>query len=338
MTRVLVTGADGFIGSHLAADQAERGRRVVALDLHLGNVRHLAAPGRFDLVEGDVTDPAVLDRALGGVDTVFHLAAAHLGAGKELEEFRRVNVTGVRTLAERARAAGVRRFVQCSSVGVFGRVENPPATEESPCRPELAYERTKLEGEQVIRDLAAEGLPAVILRPAWVYGPGCPRTEKLFRTIRKGRFFVAGGGGTLRHCVYIRDMVEAFELAAGAEAALGQVIIVGDAGAVTVRHLVDEMARVAGASRPPSVPLPLLAAAGWLAEMAFKPLGKEPPVSRRTLRFFTGNTAFDIARARRLLGYEPRWDLAAGLAETWSVLSSGRPWSVPLPRPAAGRA
>jgi nucleoside-diphosphate-sugar epimerase len=336
--RVLVTGADGFIGSHLAADQAERGRSVVALDLHVRRVAHLAAPGRFEPVEGDVTDPAVLDRALDGCDTVFHLAAAHLGVGMTMDDFRRVNVDGVRTLAEKARAAGVRRFVHCSSVGVFGRVIDPPADEESPCRPELAYERTKLEGEGAVLEVARSGLPTVVIRPAWVYGPGCPRTEKLFRSIRKGRFVVAGGGEGLRHCVYIRDMVRAFDLAADADAALGQVIIVGDAGAVTVRYLVDEMARVVGARRPPSVPMPLLAAAGALAELVFRPLGKEPPVSRRTLRFFTGNTAFDIARAGRLLGYEPAWSLADGLAETWAIVSGGRPSAVPLPRPSAGRA
>ena len=120
----------------------------------------------------------------------------------------------------------------------------------------------------------------------------------------------------------------------GAETALGQVMIVGDAGAVTVRELVDEIARQTGAHPPRSVPLALLSAAGALAEMVFKPLGKEPPISRRTLKFFTANTAFDISRARTLLGYEPQYDLASGLAETKRRLDHPEPWRLPERVPA----
>ena len=90
-----------------------------------------------------------------------------------------------------------------------------------------------------------------------------------------------------------------------------------------------------GARRPPTVPLVLLQAAGLLAEAVFLPLGKEPPLSRRTLRFFTGNTAFDIGKARRRLDYQPRYDLVAGLSETQAILGAAEPWSLPLPRPAA---
>lgn len=324
---VLVTGAGGFIGSHLAADQLRRGNRVVAQDLHLERVAHLASPGRFELLEGDVADPEVQARAVKGVDTVFHLAAAHLDVSKSEDEYRRVNVEAVRSLTRAFLEARGRRFVHCSSVGVFGQVRNPPASEDSPCAPDLVYEKTKLAGEKVVLEAVGKtALAAVVVRPVWVYGPGCPRTEKLFSALRKGRFLMAGRGEKLRHCVYIRDMNEAFHLASLSEEALGQVIIVGDAGAVTVRQLVDEMCRVSGSRRPRTLPLSLLYLAGLGAELAFKPLGKDPPISRRTLRFFTGNTAFDIGRARRLLGYEPRYDLASGLTETYRYLSSGQSW------------
>lgn len=332
--RVLVTGAGGFIGSHLAADQARRGRRVVAVDLQLGRVRHLGESGRFDLVEGDFTEPAVQTRAIEGVDTVFHLAAAHLGTAVEDEEFRRVNVLGVRSLVEAARRSGVRRFVHCSTVGVYGEVTDPPADEDSPCRPDLAYERTKLEGEMAVREAVAKtAFPAVVLRPAWVYGPGCPRTEKLLRSIRRGRFVMAGRGDALRHCIYIRDMVEAFELAATRDAAVGQVMVVGDSEAVPVRRLLEEIASIVRARPPRSVPLPLLRLACLAAEIVCRPFGKEPPFSRRTLKFFTNNTAFDVSRARRILGFEPRYDLRAGLTETHRILTDSPGWRVPLPEP-----
>ncbi|HKY60815.1 MAG TPA: NAD-dependent epimerase/dehydratase family protein [Gemmatimonadota bacterium] len=334
-SRVLVTGAGGFIGSHLAADQSHRGREVVALDLDLGRVAHLERAGRFDIVAGDFMDPAVIRHALAGVDTVFHLAAIHLGSRASEAEHRWVNAEGVEKLVRTAEAAGVRRFVHCSSVGVHGRVEDPPADEDSPCRPEGAYETTKLAGEEIVRAAIRErGFPAVILRPAWVYGPGCPRTERLFRAVRKRRFPLAGRGDALRHCVYIRDMLDAFDRAAETRDAVGEVIIVGDESPVTVRTLIDEIAELVGSPPPRSIPLPVLRLAAGVCELAFRPLGKEPPVSRRSIKFYTNNTAFDISKARRLLGWNPRYDLRAGLAETWAYLSGSDPWQVPLPRAA----
>ena len=316
LATVLVTGAGGFIGRHLTRTLLDRGHPVAALD-----PRPPPAAERLRLIAADVGDPAARAEALAGVETVFHLAACHLGVRTPPEEFERINVKAAEALAREAAAAGVRRFVHCSSVGVYGRIADPPADEESPCRPQLVYERTKLAGEQAVCAAAGEtGLATVVLRPAWVYGPGCPRTEKLFRAIGRGRFVVAGDGRRLRHGVYIRDMVEAFLLAAEVETAVGRVIVIGDAGAVPVRQLVDEIARLTGARRPLSVPLIALRAVAFGAELAFRPLGIEPPISRRTLEFFTSNTSFRIDRARAALGFEPRFDLSAGLAETWAVL------------------
>jgi len=315
----LVTGAGGFIGRHLALELAAAGEQVVALDLHADRLP--PASGTLEPLVGDVADPACRERALQGVDTVFHLAAAHLSVAADEAEFRRVNVEATAGLVDDALRCGVRRFVHCSSVGVFGTIDDPPADEETPCRPEIAYERTKLEGEQVVLAAHRErGLPLVVLRPVWVYGPGCARTEKLLRTIGRGKFVVGGKGDGLRHCIYIADMLRAFRLAAASEKALGQVIIVGDREPVTVRQLVDTIAQLTGAAPPRSVPLGLLYAAGLAAELLCKPLGKEPPLSRRTLKFFTGNTAFRTDRARELLGFAAEFDLAAGLRATRAAL------------------
>lgn len=319
--KVLVTGAGGFIGSHLTEALLEAGRAVRALDLNLDRIQHLASTPNLQALTCDIRDEKTVEKALAGVGTVFHLAAAHLGASTPDTEFQQVNVDAVKNLVSTANRAGVQRFIHCSSVGVFGRIENPPADETTICRPELTYERTKLEGEKSVLYQGTSGeLQAVVLRPVWVYGPGCGRTEKLFRAIGKGRFVVAGQGGTLRHCLYIRDMIDAFLLAETSLAASGEVIIVGDQEATTVRELVDKIAKITGARPPRSVPLGLLWAAAVTAEAAFLPLGKEPPISRRSLRFFTGNTAFSTERARSLLGFEPRYDLTRGLAETHELL------------------
>ncbi len=322
---VLVTGAGGFIGSHLTEALLAQGRTVRALDLNLDRIQHLASNDLLDPLVADIRHASAVDNALSGVGTVFHLAAAHLGASTPEAEFQEVNVEATRQLTSMASQAGVSRFVHCSSVGVFGRIEEPPADETTVCKPELAYEKTKLAGENVVLERAtAEGLSTIVLRPVWVYGPGCGRTEKLFRAIRKGRFVVAGSGATMRHCLYIRDMVDAFLLAETAPKATGEVLIIGDNEPTTVRDLVDRIAEITGAKPPRSVPFGLLWAAAIGAEAAFLPLGKEPPLSRRSLRFFTGNTAFSTERARSLLGFEPRYDLTKGLAETHDLLGDSK--------------
>jgi nucleoside-diphosphate-sugar epimerase len=331
--RVLVTGAGGFIGRHLVADQLARGREVVALDLHLDALTPLASE-RLRLLPGDVGDRDTVARALEGVGVVFHLAAAHLSVSAAETEFRRVNVEALEHLVRACADAGIDRFVHCSTVGVYGVLQTLPADEETACRPEFAYEVTKLEGERVLLEAhRSSAFPVVVLRPVWVYGPGCPRTEKLFRAIARGRFIVAGRGRSMRHSVYIRDMVEAFELAAHAPAAVGETVVVGDAAATTVRELVDGIARLTGAAAPHAVPAWLLWLAGVAAEACFAPFGKEPPVSRRTLRFFSGNTSFRTEKARRVLGFSPRYSLRSGLAETHRVLQDGHFWAVPLPEP-----
>ncbi len=318
MSRVLVTGAGGFIGRHLVQRQVESGQDVRALDLHLDGI----ATGSIEPIECDIRNRERVREALQGCDVVFHLASAHLSLRATEQDYWDVNVKAARSLVEDASQAGVRRFVHCSSVGVHGEIRRPPANEDSECHPELIYERTKWEGEKSVRELAqASGFPLAVVRPVWVYGPGCGRTEKLMRTVRKGRFFYVGSGTTLRHCVYISDMIDAFELAATVPAAVGQVVIVGDGGAVTLADLMKVIADTVGAP-PPKIHLPLWAmwVAGVAAETAFGAVGKEPPLSRRSLKFFTNNTSFDISRARTVLGYEPKVSLREGMKRTYEWL------------------
>jgi nucleoside-diphosphate-sugar epimerase len=322
--KVLITGGGGFIGSHLVDSQLSQGRLVRTVDLHVERLVHTVDHPRLEVVVGDLIEPELVERLVDEVDMVYHLASAHLDVSLTDDYYRQVNVDATIGLLKAARAASVSRVVHCSSVGVIGDLKNPPADESSPCHPTNIYEQTKLAGEQAALRYAAEtGYPAVVARPAWVYGPRCPRTEKLFRTIGKGRFPFFGDGRTLRHPVYVSDAVRGLELCAETTGAAGQIYIVAGDKVVTVEVLVGMIAEVLEV-RPPAIHLPatLGKVGGHALELAFKPLGRQPPFSRRSLDFFLKDNAYDVGKAQRELGFEPQVELHTGLVETLRWLNS----------------
>jgi nucleoside-diphosphate-sugar epimerase len=319
---VLITGAGGFIGSHLVEAQLKKGKRVRALDLDLSILKPWVNIGDLELIHGNIRNRDLMVQALKGIDVVFHLASAHLSVRAPEEAYWEVNVRAAEELVRLCQLAGVKRFVHCSTVGIYGNLTHLPGDEESPLNPDLIYEKTKLAGERAVLRVAQEtGCPVTIVRPVWVYGPRCPRTAKLFRAIRKRTFIMLGDGRTLRHCVYISDMVDGFDLCAQRDEAIGQSFIIGDQSAITVEELVHEIAAVVQAP-PPKIRLPvgLMAPACIALEALFKLRRSEPPLSTRTLKFFTNNTSFDITKAQRLLGFAPQVSLNDGLKRTYDYL------------------
>jgi nucleoside-diphosphate-sugar epimerase len=316
--KVLVTGAGGFIGSHLVRDQLARGRAVAATDLDLRRLEGLALEGELACEQFDIRSLERLPGLLDGVDTVFHLAAAHLDVLKDESYFFAVNADAAGALARTAAEAGVRRFVHCSSVGVYGPLQSLPADESTVPSPDIAYERSKLAGEQAVLEAAGgTGLETVVVRPAWVYGPLCPRTEKLIRTIARRRFFFVGDGANMRHPIYIADMLDAFERAATQPVPGGEVIIAAGPEPVTVRRLVELIVEELGMEySPPRIPTWFMHLACLGVEKAAGLVGREPPFSRRSLKFFSESSAFRIDRAERLLGFRPQVDTREGLRRT----------------------
>lgn len=313
--KVLVTGAGGFIGSHLVRDQLARGRAVTAIDVDLRRLQALNLQGELSCKRLDIRACEALNRLLAGVDTVFHLAAAHLDVLRDEAYFFEVNVDAAEALARLAAEAGARRFVHCSTVGVFGPLEALPADEATHPRPDIAYERSKLEGEAAVRSVVnATGLSVVILRPAWVYGPLCPRTQKLIQTIARKRFFFVGDGSNMRHPLYITDLLEAFELAATRPVPSGEIIIAAGPEAVSVRQLIELIIEELGMNySPPRVPWWLMQAGCLLLEKTFGLVGREPPFSRRSLKFFSDSSAYHTAKAKRMLDFHPKVDTREGL-------------------------
>jgi len=320
--RALVTGAGGFIGSHLVDDQLDRGRIVTAFDVNLDRLGHQANNPNCKMVTGDVRDKDLLETLVPGHQLVFHLASAHLEVNKPPSYFEETNVDAVGQLADICQRHGIARLVHCSSVGVFGSLKSLPADETTECAPTIAYEKTKFAGEQALRD-AVTNLDYVILRPAWVYGPRCPRTLKLLQAIKRKKFIKVGFKKTWRHPVYITDMLAAFEQAATTPRASGQTMIIGASEALRLDQLIEEVAKAVGTDfRPITVPLIFMAPACFMVERLWGAFGKEPPFSTRSLKFFTESSAFDISKAKDVLNYQPEVGIAEGMAQTAKHLTN----------------
>jgi len=314
--RVLVTGATGFTGGHLARFLAESGDSVRVL-VRSGK-QPIADADRFEIVEGDVRDAEALKRAAEGIEVVYHIAAIYRQAGLRDQEYRAVNATAVGSVIDAARAGGARRVVHCSTVGVHGDVDHPPANEDAPLKPGDIYQQTKLEGERIAREAGSStGVEIVIARPTGIYGPRDRRLLKLFRGVARRRFIVLGDGRIYYHLTYIADLVAGFRLCGTVPAAVGRTYILAGGEVTTLNELVAMIAREAGvAPRKLHLPVWPFWTAGALCEAICAPLGVEPPLYRRRVDFFTKSRAFDIARARQELGYAPAVGLREGIRRT----------------------
>jgi nucleoside-diphosphate-sugar epimerase len=314
--RVLVTGATGFTGGALANRLVREGQQVTAFVRSLSRAEPLRQLG-VDCRVVDITKADEVLRAFEAFDRVFHIAALYRTETADRSEFTRVNVDATRNLAEAARRAGVGRFIHCSTVGVQGRIDDPPADENYRTQPADHYQQTKLDGELVARECFATGLPGVVIRPAGIYGPGDLRFLKLFKAIQSGWFVLIGTGRTLYHFTYIDDLIDGFMLAASHPRAPGEVFTIGGASHVTIRDAVNAIAAALDRPRPwlriPAWPVEVAAV---LCERICMPLGINPPLYPRRLEFFTMDRSFSIAKAQSYLGYAPKVTLADGFART----------------------
>ena len=320
--RLLVTGGTGFIGSHLAEQGRKLGAEVVVLGLadrpeEQANVELLRRQG-VEVLPGSITDAELCGRAVRGATHVFHLAVAMREGAKSDQFFESINLDGTHALLEASAKAGVRRFVYCSTIGIYGHRAPGITREDSPLRPGNVYERTKVAAEGLVREFGARrSLPWSILRPADVYGPRDQRLLKLFKGVAGGRFPMFGTGEGRRHMVYVDDVVSGFFRACERERAVGDAFILAGPKACTLRELIEEVRKAAGSARYGfRLPLkPMLMVAGVVEDVSRK-AGVEPPIYRRRMDFFWSDSEFDTTRARQALDWAPRVDLPEGIRRT----------------------
>ena len=317
IVQVMVTGATGFTGGHLARALNARGHHVRALVRDEAKAMPLAREG-IELCPGDLTDADSVQRAAEGCRRIYHIAAVYREAKHTDDYYRQVNVEGTRNVLDAAQRVQARRVVHCSTVGVHGNVKQIPADETAPFAPGDIYQATKLEAEKLVRSRVRDGFRAVIFRPAPIYGPGDRRFLKLFKTIQRGSFRMIGSGDVFYHMTYISDLVDGVILCGEHPRAVGQTFIIGGRRYRTLSDLVNIVGKVVGKKvRAGHIPVAPVMAAAVACENLCRPLGVEPPLYPRRLDFFIKNRAFSIAKAQREIDYRPSVRIQDGLQRTF---------------------
>uniref|UniRef100_A0A7C2JXS3 NAD-dependent epimerase/dehydratase family protein n=1 Tax=Schlesneria paludicola TaxID=360056 RepID=A0A7C2JXS3_9PLAN len=319
---MLVTGATGLVGSHVVEAALRRGWRVRALVRSASSGQALEELGT-ELAIGDLGDPASLKAATRDATVIVH-CAAKVGDWGAVEDYRRINVDGVRTLIDAAEQGGqLRRFVHISSLGVYPARDHFGTDEDTP--PSATgidgYTLTKVEAEQLVVERARQtGLPAVVLRPGFIYGPR-DRTilPKLWERLKSGQFAYLGSPDKVMNNTYVGNLVDAIFLAIARDDVLGRVYNITDGRLVTKREFIETIATAAEVPPPTKVvPLGLARVIARGLEYLYKLLGKQeaPLLSNARIKFLGLNLDYCIDRARRELGYAPAVDFQEGMTTT----------------------
>ena len=320
--RFLITGATGFIGGYVAQGCAARGWMIYAIARPSSDTTALKALGA-SIHTADMTDAAVLRRAVEEVDGVIH-CAAKVGDWGPVEEYRKTNVEGLRLLLETCEGRPLARFVHMSSLGVYA-ARHHYGTDETvplPLRHADGYTQSKVEAEQLaLRYQREAGVPVVVLRPGFVYGPG-DRTvmPRLIENLRKQTVRYPGARGQRAlNTIYVKNLVDAVFLAVENPNAVGQVYNLTDGEFVSKRRFIEAVADAMELPRPWRCP-PLWAARimTWGSETWARLRGaKEAPLfTHARLKFLGLNLDFSIEKAKRELGYRPRYSFEQAIAET----------------------
>lgn len=316
-SRVLVTGATGFTGSVLVRKLVEQGVEVVAIARPTSNISAFEGLN-INWIKGDVFDPNLIDQAISGVSHLFHLVTPFREAKSPDLGYYNVHVLSTQLLAKAALTQpNFQRFVQVSTIGVHGHIDQPPADETYRTEPGDVYQATKLEGEQWIKTFGAEtGLPVTVVRPAGIYGPGEKRLLKIYKMVSKGWVPAIGNGSNLLHFIHVDDLTDCLLVTATHPQAIGETFICGSEKAMTFKDMVSLISETyAVPTRFISLPKAPLFALADLCEFIFRPLGIEPPLYRRRLAFYTKDRSFNTSKIRNLLGFVPRHADREGLKE-----------------------
>jgi nucleoside-diphosphate-sugar epimerase len=324
--RLLITGATGMVGSWVARRAVAEGYQVRALVRPSSPRKALEELG-IECVAGDLARPETLPPAVADVDRVVH-TAAHVGDWGPAEKYRAINVIALEHLLTAVeREDKLKRWVQISSLGVY------PARPHYGSDEQVAvdihgldgYTRTKAEAEVLVnRHVAESQLPAVVLRPGFIYGPGDRHVvPRLIERITAGKMKLIGDGQKLLNNTYVSNLGEAIFLALRKPEAVGETFNIRDERLVSREKFIGTVADYLGRPRPAKVP-------EWLARSLvgviegwarLRGATEAPMLTRARIKFMTLNLDFSIEKAKGKLGYQPQVDFTDGMREALDWLS-----------------
>jgi nucleoside-diphosphate-sugar epimerase len=316
---LLITGGTGLIGSRLALMALAQGHRVRVLGLARNPAeaanRDAIARAGAEILLGEIGDADLLARAVQGIEVVHHLAAAQHEQGAPDQRFWDVNVGATRRLLHAAAAAGVRRLVHGSTIGVHGD-RREVLDEAGPTTPDSIYGLTKLAAERLAL-ARASALEIVIVRIGETYGPADRRLLKLFRALKRRRFWMIGEGANRHQPIFVEDLAQGLLRAGTLPRAAGRILLLPGPAALTTAAMVAEVAAAVGAPPPGrNLPLPPFLLAAKLAPPLCRPLGLAPPLHPRRLDFFKKSLAFNNSKTTSLLGFAPSTYFSVGAQKT----------------------
>lgn len=315
---ILISGATGFIGSHLVRALAKEGHRCKCLVRRTSSISELKDLDQVEFVYGDITDKESLKEAIKDVRIIYHLAAQIGKWGIPEKAFFAVNVHGTRNLLEVAHEGKAKQFIFCSTPGVQGK-GYAQASETLPYKPPYIYELTKCEGEKLVLGFhqKRKGLSVTVLRPDFVYGPGDLRRLSLYRAIGNKRFFLIGDGKALLHPTYIEDVIQGFCLPANNPVSFGEIYNIAGPRVITVREYAETIAQALKVSLPRlRFPKPSAQIFAAFLSVLSRITEKEPILSQSKIEFLTCDHGSNISKAMNELGYRPETDFATGIRQT----------------------
>ena len=308
--KIIITGGTGFIGRRLAREMIRRNATVSIFSRH----EHEALKSLgVTFFTGDIMNKGSLIDAFQGQDVVYHLAAE---IDESSPDLRRINVGGTKMVVEACKAAGIKRIVFASAMGVLGESEEALA-EDAPYAPATEYERTKMNAEKII---ISSGVPYTIARMPPIYGP-----SKIWREIfhaAEKQYPIIGSGNNYWHIVYVDDVIEALLLMLR-PAAKNQIYNIADADPHTYLEVYETIAKAMNIEMPTKhVPIWLANIGAYVYEAKCKMSGKTPKVTktRASIRRLTRNRLVNIKKAEKDIDYAPKYTLEAGMKKTWEIL------------------
>jgi nucleoside-diphosphate-sugar epimerase len=315
--KILVTGATGFVGSHLVDCLVERGSDVRCLVRQSSNLRYVKHP-QVELAYGGLDDSTDWDEALADVDIIYHVAGTTFA--RRARDYFTVNHQGTEALLAEAlkRRDRIKRFVYISSLAAVGpaRDGNPVDEDTSPA-PITPYGRSKLMAEEAVR-VVSDLLPVTVVRPPAVYGPRDYGIFEFFKAVKGGMFPMIGRRDKRVSLVHARDLVDGIILAGESEASVGRTYFISSEDDYSMRAVADLMAALMR-KRLRTITIPRAVAYGVAvaAEAAAALMGKPPVINRDKVTDLsqTGWTC-SIERAKSELDYSPQVPLEEGLRET----------------------